>query len=70
MKCKIVLKSNENTMSFFKRDLEFGGWLCNGKILAPNESIVSYRNLLKYLFIKIVYLIKMVCLDKMGVDEI
>ena len=53
-----------------KRDLEFGGWLYNGKVLAPNASIVSYRNLLKYLFIKIVYLIKMVCLAKMGVGEI
>ena len=35
-----------------KRGLEFGGWLYNGKVLAPNVSIVLYRNLLKYLFIK------------------
>ena len=49
-----------------KRDLEFGGWLCNEKILAPNASRVSYRNLLKYLFIKIICLIKMFCLAKNG----
>ena len=41
-----------------KRDLWFGGWLYNGKVLAPNVSIVLYRNLLKYLFIKIVRLIE------------
>ena len=41
-----------------KRGLEFGGWLYKGKVLAPNVSIVLYRNLLKYLFIKIVRLIK------------
>ena len=48
-----------------KRGLEFGGWLYNGKVLAPNVSIVFYRNLLKYLFlVKIVCLIKMVRLAK------
>ena len=34
----------------FERDQEFGGWLCNGKVLAPNASAVLRRNLLKYLF--------------------
>ena len=34
------------------------GWLYSGKVLAPNVSIVLYRNLLKYMFIKIVRLIE------------
>ena len=43
----------------FKRDREFGGWLYNGKVLAPNASAVLRRNLLKYLFlVKIVYYIQ------------
>ena len=71
MRCKVILKSNENTIAFWKRDLEFGGWLCNGKVLAPNASAVLRRNLLKYLFlVKIVCLIKMVRLLKIGVGEI
>ena len=55
-----------------KRDREFGGWLYNGKVLAPNASAVLRRNLLKYLFflVKIVCLIKMVYLVKIGVGEI
>ena len=57
MQHKITLKIMK-IQCVLKRDLEFGGWLCNGKVLAPNASIVSYRNLLKYLFIKIVCLIK------------
>ena len=57
MQCKIILKSNENTMRF-ERDREFGGWLCNGKVLAPNASAVLRRNLLKYMFIKVDRLIK------------
>ena len=53
-----------------KRGLEFGGWLYNGKVLAPNVSIVFYRNLLKYLFIKNVCLIKnKLFWPKMGMDE-
>ena len=49
----------------FKRDREFGSWLYNGKVLAPNASAVLRRNLLKYLFlVKIVCLIKMVRLAK------
>ena len=48
-----------------KRDREFGGWLYNGKVLAPNASAVLRRNLLKYLFlVKIVCLIKMIRLAK------
>ena len=53
MQCKIILfKKVIKIQGVLKRDLRFGGWLYSGKVLAPNVSIVLYRNLLKFLFIK------------------
>ena len=61
MQCKIILKSNEKYNAFFERDREFGGWLYNGKVLAPNAFAVLHGNLLEYLL-----LVKIVCLVKNG----
>ena len=50
------MQSMNNTKSkekynAFQRDRRFEGWLYKGKVLAPYVSIVSYKNVLKYLFL-------------------
>ena len=49
MKSKCNTKNKEK-YNAFERDQKFGGWLYKWKVLAPYVSIVSYRNLLKYMF--------------------